>query len=130
MPSFGTKSSDKLSSCDERLQRLFTKVVRTFDCSVLEGHRRRERQDMLYDMGQSKIRYPNGAHNTTPSLGVDVVPYPIDWDNRERFILFAGYVLGIAEEMGIPILWGGDWDMDWDTKETKFFDAPQFEIDE
>jgi peptidoglycan LD-endopeptidase CwlK len=130
MASFGTRSLAQLRTCDVRLQQLFKEVVKRFDCSVLEGHRNEERQNMLYDMEQSKVKFPVGKHNSNPSKAVDVAPYPIDWDNRERFVLFAGFVLGIANEMGIPIRWGGDWDGDWDTKETSFFDAPHFEIDE
>ena len=128
MAKFGTKSLSNLNTCDQQLIDLFTQVVQGFDCSVLEGHRTQERQDMLFDMGQSKVQYPNGKHNSTPSQAVDVVPYPIDWHNRERFILFGGYVQGIALNMGIGIRWGGDWDRDHDTKEATFFDAPHFEL--
>ena len=32
---------------------------------------------------------------TNPSRAVDVVPYPIDWDDRERFHLFAGFVIAL-----------------------------------
>lgn len=130
MASFGPRSLSQLATCDVRLQRLFEAVVKRFDCSVLEGYRGEERQNMLFDMEQSKVRFPTGRHNSKPSKAVDVVPYPVEWENRERFILFAGFVQGIANEMGIRIRWGGDWDGDWDTKETRFFDAPHFEIDE
>jgi len=130
MAHFGKRSREKLDTCDDRLKMLFDRVVEKFDCSVLEGHRDQARQDMLFDMEQSKVKFPNSRHNGFPSRAVDVAPYPIDWENRERFVLFAGYVLGIAREMDLPIRWGGDWDQDWDTKETRFFDAPHFEIDE
>ncbi len=42
---------------------------------------------------RSKIRWPDGKHNTVPSSAVDVTPYPVVWDDRERQFLFAGYVL-------------------------------------
>jgi len=38
----------------------------------------------------------------------------VDWGDRERQTLFAGFVLGIARGLGIKIRWGGDWDQDWD----------------
>jgi hypothetical protein len=119
-----------LDTCDERLQKLFERVVEKIDCTILEGERGEERQNFLFDSGQSKLQYPNGKHNSSPSLAVDVAPWPIDWENRERFVLFAGYVLGVANEMDIPLRWGGDWNMDWDTKDHKFFDGPHFELDE
>lgn len=128
MPKFGRSSRDKLQTCCLELRMVFERVVQEVDCTILEGHRGEERQNMLFDMGQSKVRYPDGKHNSTPSKAVDVAPYPIDWDNRERFILFAGYVLGVAESMGITLRWGGDWNRDWDTTDHSFFDGPHFEI--
>jgi peptidoglycan L-alanyl-D-glutamate endopeptidase CwlK len=128
MPRFGSKSRMKLDTCDERLQRVFEKVIEEIDCTILEGERGEERQNFLFDSGQSKVRYPNGKHNSSPSRAVDVAPWPIDWENRERFILFAGYVLGVANEMDIPLRWGGDWNTNWDTQDHTFFDGPHFEL--
>ena len=39
MASFGRQSLARLSSCDERLQRVFLAVVAGWDCTILEGHR-------------------------------------------------------------------------------------------
>ncbi len=103
-------------------------VVQYFDCTILEGHRGEERQNFLEESGQSKVRYPDGKHNSTPSNAVDVAPYPIDWEDRERFVLFAGFVLGVARAQGIKLRWGGDWSMDWTTKDNTFFDGPHFEL--
>ena len=128
MPRFGRKSKERLASCDPKLQKLFNEVIKHVDCSVLEGHRGKERQNKFYDEGKSKVRYPNGRHNANPSLAVDVTPYPVDWEDRERQTLFAGFVLGIARGLGIKIRWGGDWDMDFDVQDNKFDDFPHFEI--
>ena len=128
MPRFGRKSKERLASCDPTLQKLFNEVIKHVDCSVLEGHRGKERQNKFYDEGKSKVRYPNGRHNANPSLAVDVTPYPVDWEDRERQTLFAGFVLGIARGLGIKIRWGGDWDMDFDVQDNKFDDFPHFEI--
>ena len=128
MPRFGRKSKERLASCDPMLQKLFNEVIKHVDCSVLEGHRSKERQNKLYDEGKTKVRYPNGRHNADPSLAVDVTPYPVDWEDRERQTLFAGFVLGIARGLGIRIRWGGDWDMDFDVQDNKFDDFPHFEL--
>ena len=127
MPAFGNRSRANLETCDDRIQEVFNEVIKHIDCSVLEGRRGKDRQNFLYDTGQSKVRFPDGKHNSSPSKAVDVAPYPIDWDNKERFILFAGFVLGIAQSKGITLRWGGDWNKDFDTKDTAFFDAPHFE---
>ena len=130
MPKFSRKSLSKLETCDKRLQDLFLRVVKKFDCTILEGHRSKDRQNKLFDEGKSKLKYPKGKHNSLPSKAVDVAPYPIDWNDRERFTYFAGYVLGIAYQMGLKIRWGGDWDMDTQVKDNNFDDLPHFEIKE
>ena len=128
MPRFGKKSKEKLASCDKRLQDVFNEVIKTIDCSVLEGHRGEERQNKLQEEGKSKVRYPKGRHNASPSNAADVVPYPIDWNDRERFHLFAGFVLGVANRMGYTLRWGGDWNQNFEVDDNKFDDFPHFEL--
>ena len=128
MPKFGKKSKERLATCDPKLQEIFNEVIKYVDCSVLEGSRGEERQNKLYDEGKTKVRYPNGRHNAYPSLAVDVTPYPVDWGDRERQTLFAGFVLGIARGLGIKIRWGGDWNMDFEVQDNKFDDFPHFEL--
>ena len=128
MPKFGSRSRGRLSSCNPKLRRVFNEVVKEFDCSVLCGHRGEDEQNKAFKEGKSKVKYPNGRHNAKPSNAVDVAPYPIDWSDRERFTLFAGYVLGIARSMGIKLRWGGDWDGDFEVKDNNFDDLPHFEL--
>ena len=128
MPSFSRQSAEKLATCDERLQRLFEFVVLKFDCTVLEGHRNEERQNEMQRIGKSQVSYPNSKHNSNPSRAVDVAPYPIDWNDRERFTYFAGFVRGVAESIGVNIRWGGDWDGDWQVRDNNFDDLPHFEL--
>tara|TARA_B100001029_G_scaffold628_2_gene458 strand:- start:20028 stop:20420 length:393 start_codon:yes stop_codon:yes gene_type:complete len=128
MARFGSKSKKNLATCDEKLQKIFNEVIKHVDCSVLEGHRSKERQNKLYEEGKTKVKYPMGRHNSSPSRAVDVTPYPIDWEDRERQTLFAGFVLGIARSMGIKLRWGGDWDQDFEVKDNRFDDFPHFEI--
>ena len=130
MPKFGKRSIERLSTCDKRLQEVFNEVIKTVDCSVLEGHRSKDRQNALYKEGKTKVTYPKGRHNSFPSLAVDVAPYPVDWGDRERFHLFAGFVLGIAKSMGINLRWGGDWNSNWQVDDNKFDDFPHFELRE
>jgi len=128
MPRFSRRSKQRLNTCDERLQELFKEVVKGFDCTIIEGYRNKAKQNAAYNSGHSKVKYPNGKHNKTPSVAVDVAPYPIDWKDRDRFHYFGGYVLGIASKMGLKIRWGGDWDMDTQTKDNRFDDLVHFEI--
>ena len=128
MAYFGKTSKKRLATCDDRLQKVFNEVIKHIDCSVLEGHRSGERQNKLFEEGKTKVKYPNGRHNSNPSRAVDVTPYPVDWNDRERQTLFAGFVLGIARGMGITLRWGGDWDRDFKVMDNRFDDFPHFEI--
>ena len=128
MAKFSERSLRRLSTCDVKLQSLFKEVIKHVDCSILEGHRDERRQEQLFEEGKTKVHYPFGRHNSKPSRAGDVTPYPVDWSDRERQTLFAGFVLGVAARMGINIRWGGDWDKDWKVRDNKFDDFPHFEL--
>ena len=128
MARFGRRSREGLKTCDERLQKVFNEVIKYVDCSILEGHRDERKQDRYYEEGKTKVRYPMGRHNSKPSRAVDVVPYPIDWNDRERFHLFSGFVLGVAYRMGISLRWGGDWNQNFEVDDNNFDDFPHFEL--
>ncbi len=133
MPEFGTRSQINLHSADPRLIALFREVVKTYDCAIICGTRGRAEQNRLFELGKTKVRYPNSKHNVTPSMAVDVCPYypnggKIRWNDIKGFAYFAGYVIKAAESMGYRVRWGGDWDMDFDTQDQTFHDLPHFEI--
>lgn len=128
MPSFSNRSLVHLSTCHGQLKGLFVEVVKHFDCTILEGYRDREKQDFAFRSGRSQLRFPASKHNRWPSLAVDVAPYPIDWRDRERFTMFAGFVLGVASQMGVRVRWGGDWDRDTEVADNVFDDLPHFEL--
>jgi len=128
MPRFGKGSLFQLQSVHPDLQELFKEVVKHFDCSVIEGFRGKEKQDRAYNEGKSKVKFPKGKHNQIPSEAVDIAPYPIDWDDKERFYYFAGFVMGVASQMDYKIRWGGDWNNDTEVQDTRFKDLVHFEI--
>ena len=128
MAEFSEVSWSRLESSHCQLKELFCEVVKEFDCTILCGYRDREEQNRLYGEGRSKVKFPDSKHNQIPSWAVDAVPYPIDWQDRERITLFAGYVLGVAAKMYIPIQWGGDWNRDTEVKDNEFDDLPHFEL--
>lgn len=128
MPRFGEKSLDQLATCHPDLQNLFHEVVRQFDCTILEGHRDKKRHDELLRIGKTKVSYLKTKHGFIPSLAVDAAPWPIDWEDRDRFHYFGGYVLGIACQMGINLRWGGDWNGNTQVKDNIFDDLVHFEL--
>lgn len=134
MPAYSATSRERLVTCHVDLQEIFDEVIQHFDCTILEGHRSRERQNRLQREGKSQVRWPNGKHNQMPSEAVDAIPYPIDWGDRERMTLFAGYVIGVADQLfdlgrtNHRVRWGGDWDRDTEVKDNGFDDLVHFEL--
>tara|TARA_Y100001963_G_scaffold134132_1_gene194440 strand:- start:702 stop:1097 length:396 start_codon:yes stop_codon:yes gene_type:complete len=130
MPRFGRTSRKRLETCEEALQVLMNQVIKDFDCSIVVGHRNKEAQEKAFKDGNSKKRWGESKHNSYPSRAVDVCPYPIDWDDRDRFHFFAGFVMSVAIQLGINIRWGGNWANDFDKgfKKNKFDDMVHFEL--
>ncbi len=116
MPKFSQESFSKLSTCHPDLQVLFYEVIKYFDCTILEGYRNEAEQDKDYAIGTTKLTYPHGNHNHTPSMAVDVTPYPINFNDTKLSLWFGGYVMGIAQKlkeegkMSHSLRWGGSWD--------------------
>jgi len=133
MPVFSERSKQRLQTCHPDLQKVFNAVIEHFDCVVLYGHRGQAEQDAAVKAGNSKTPWPKSKHNPLPSLAADVGPFeapsqPIDWEDRERMTLFAGFVLGTAQALGIRVRWGGDWDQDTRVKDNSFDDLVHFEL--
>lgn len=140
---FSDISKERLSLVHQDLHVLFNEVIKYFDCSVIYGIRTTEEQQELYAQGRTKpgyiVTYKDGIINKSKhqeGLAVDVVPYPINWKDRDRLIYFAGFVKGIAkrlkEEGKIKnnIICGIDWDDDTDLSDQSLFDAVHFQIKE
>ena len=115
MPSFGKKSKERLDTCDPQIQLVLEEAIKHYDFSVLEGHRTEEKQQEYFESGASKVQYPNSKHNSFPAMAVDVVPYPIDWDNLQRFKELSEVIKAACETVEVGDLhWGFDlwqWDM-------------------
>lgn len=135
MPIFGVKSKNNLATCCPELQLICNKAILIYDFSVIWGIRGKEIQNRLFHQGLSKVQWPFSAHNivdketleylirqgvtaatlpfeTDKSDAVDVVPWPINWNDRYRFIYLAGIMDTIAHGEGIKLRWGGNWDGD------------------
>ena len=115
----GTRSKQSLSGVHVDLVAVVEKAIEIteVDFSVIEGIRHIERQRQLVKAGKSTTL--NSRHIT--GHAVDMVPYPVDWEDLERFELMAKAMKSASEELEIPIIWGGDW--------KSFYDAPHFELD-
>lgn len=121
------------------------------DFSVLEGVRSPARQKELYGQGRTarhlkemgidpSLAQPS-ANKVTWTLksnhfagadgfgrAVDLVPYPLDWNDTTKFDQIAHAMLAAAERLGVRIRWGADWDMDGNPRERGESDSPHFEL--
>jgi len=125
---FGKSSQARLEECHPLIQEILEEAIKIVDFSIICGHRTKEDQDKAFHSGMSKVQFPNSKHNLMPSQGADVAPYPIDWNNLERFTHLIGIIRGIAHAKGIKIRCGIDWDNDGDITDHSFMDYPHFEL--
>ena len=115
----GTRSLQNLSGVHPDLVAVVKLAISITeqDFTVIEGIRNINRQRELVKAGKSTTM--NSRHIT--GHAVDMVPWPVDWNDLERFEVMSEAMKQAAEELDIPIVWGGDW--------KSFYDAPHFELD-
>lgn len=113
---FGTTSQRKLYTVHPDLEILMEDALDTgiMDFSIVEGHRGKAEQNRYFDLGKSRVKFPDGKHNKKPSRAVDAVPFikgKVSW-NRFHCCVLAGIILACAVKRGIKLRWGGNWNMD------------------
>lgn len=127
MPELSQKSLNKLNQCHPDIQRVMLEVIKTCDFTVIEGYRTKEDQDAMFYKSTSRVKWPNSKHNALPSKAIDIWPWPVprkkdgslDSDSPAWDTL-AGVVLEKAEQLGINLVWGGNW--------SSLVDKPHFEL--
>lgn len=120
MPKFGQKSLARLKTCDKRLRDICNELIKETDFTVLCGFRNEAEQTDAYNSGNSKAKWKQSPHNYSPSLAIDIAPYPIDWNDTARFDELAIRFKRVADELAIDIEWGGDF--------KSIVDKPHWEI--
>lgn len=117
----GITSRLRLRGVHDDLVKVVQRAIRIseVDFTVLEGVRSRQRQVELVKAGASKTM--NSRHLT--GHAVDLGAYvngSVRWD-WPLYFKIADAMKSAADELGIPIVWGGDW--------VTFKDGPHFELD-
>ena len=145
------RSLDRLKGVDERLQRVVKRAIQLTkqDFMVLEGVRTKQQCMINYGKGRTaaqcvakgvpaqyanpraaKVTWLNDpfASKHVSGKAVDLVPYPVDWNDLKKFDAIAQAMLQAAKELGVPVRWGADWDGDGKPRERGESDSPHFEI--
>ena len=121
---FGKRSKERLKGVKPELVNVLNEVVKIMDVTIIEGLRTEERQKELVASGASKTKYSKHLEGKA----VDLAPYPIDWEDRDRFHYMGGMIRGIAKQLNVNVRWGGDWDSDGETKDNGFDDLVHVEL--
>jgi hypothetical protein len=128
---WGAESLAVRATLDERLQLLVDKLLWYMDVSLLDGHRDEREQSTLYGQEKTQVKWPNSKHNATPSLAVDMQPYPRP-EKEEELWAGLGYMAGlcfmIAAQHGFAVRWGGDWNRNGSVADNNFDDLFHIEI--
>ena len=129
----GKTSLARLQGVDETLVNVVKRAIEIseVDFTVMEGVRTLERQRELYAQGRTtpgKIVTWTMKSKHIEGKAVDLVPYPLDWNDIEKFNKIKDAMFQAAKELDVNLRWGADWDGDGKYREKGEYDSPHFEI--
>lgn len=116
----GQRSKDRLSGVHPDLVKVIEEAIKEspLDFSITEGLRTKERQKELFDSGKSQTM--NSRHITGKAVDIAVLlDGKVTWDFK-YYQTAADHIKKVAKELGIELVWGGDWQ--------SFKDGPHFEL--
>ncbi|KQS74519.1 M15 family metallopeptidase [Rhizobium sp. Leaf383] len=125
---FDKASLTNLSKAHPKIQAVLVRAREQVEFRVLDSSRGRAAQEKAFKEGRSKARFGQSAHNWSPAIAVDLFPAPYDWNAVKAFDELAAVVMRIATDMGVPLRWGGDWNMDGNKTASDAWDKPHFEL--
>jgi len=125
---FSKTSENHLVTCHAALRLVARTVIQSYNCRIIWGHRGEDDQNKAYFAGNSTKMFPESKHNKMPSLAMDIIPYPINWNNLNLFWHLGGRILQIADLLDIKLIWGRDWDRDNDFTDQTLMDYAHYEL--
>lgn len=118
--SLSQRSKDRLKGVHPDLVKVIEEAIKEspLDFSISEGLRTKERQKVLFDTGKSQTM--NSRHITGHAIDFAVIrDGEVTWDFK-YYQLVADHIKKVAKELGVDIVWGGDWQ--------SFKDGPHIEL--
>lgn len=120
----GDSSLAQLGTAHPDLQRLIKLVSQYVDAGALKyagitdiavlcGYRDKAGQDKAFKDKASKLQWPKSKHNRMPSDAVDVVVYPVNYQDKsyaKKMEVLHAFICGVAARIGVD-LFSIDWDM-------------------
>lgn len=121
----GKRSLERMVGVHPDLVRVVKRAIELtdHDFSVIEGVRTVATQRAYVAKGASKTM--NSRHITGHAVDLYPVGRPTPWD---KCPVVAAAMLAAAVELDVAIRWGGDWNMNGDSRDEKFYDGPHFEL--
>ncbi len=121
----------RVLTCEIRLQHFLIRLNDRVKIGILCGSRSDADQWQALKEKKSKLTPALSKHCKRPlSFAVDIYPEPLDWKALNAFYWLGGYAKALADEMKIPIRWGGDFNRNYVVTDEDFLDLVHFEIDE
>ena len=117
---FGQRSLQNLAGVHADLVKVATRAIEitTVDFMVIEGVRTKERQQILFAAGATKTL--NSRHLTGHAVDLGAwIGGQVRWD-WPLYYRIADAMKTAAAELGVAIVWGGDW--------KSFKDGPHYEL--
>lgn len=133
MFTLSTRSLNNLKGVHPDMVKVVKRALELTDTDFMvgEGVRTVARQKKLVAEGKSKTmnsRHIPGADGLGKAVDLWVMRNGvITWDVA-AYVHLSQFVLQAAQELGIKIRWGGDWNMNGTHKDEKFFDGPHYEL--
>lgn len=100
-----------------------------FDHTLFCGYRDEAAQNKAFADKRSTKRWPDSKHNVFPSLALDILPYPEDWNDELRIARLIGIYDARAIALGIRIRVGLDFSGDGRSRDERFVDAWHLELE-
>lgn len=133
---FGTRSESKLATADPELAEVPRLVLAqgVFDLTIVWAYRTDAQQMDAFLAGNS-TKKTGSYHQVTKggkpwAQAIDFAPWcllpdgsmGIPWNDTHAFAVLGGMMIAAGESVGVPIVYGGDWDMDGTTTDQRLMD--------
>lgn len=141
MPVFGQASERKLATADPELVEVPRLVMSwgVYDFTIVWAFRTNAEQLQAFLSGNSKKK-SGSLHQVTKdgkpfAQAIDFAPWcllpsgemGIPWNDTHAFAVLGGMMIAAGEQLGVPIVYGGDWDMDGITTDQTLMDWGHFQ---